>query len=1270
MKIATTVKYAPVKNCLAYISATLVQNLSATNDVLAARVTLGEKVCYLSLVLSNSENNLNELAINSLYANKLNIKDNSTAVVEVMTNVPKCSIAWMEPESVDDWEILELHSSQVEDQLLQQIRIVWPGQIFPLWVGGNVCVYMKTAKTEPSSECCLLMHSSELYVAPKVKQNSAEKLQKPDHTVVPLHSEDTADEATTNSVPNSRNVSTLFRYTLIPQFLNVIKFLCLYIWRRFLPNLFSHFRSIFFPAQVEKLSVDFTNFESRLERIKAQVELTPDNIDFVARVEPIDHELLNQSSVLTSVISQPALVFLHSDYDVSSNSMEYLVSISKVQSPVERIEIGKNMKKSQQKSEKESSDVEGTSQVCVARMYVRGHNKFNMNCSWNGLNGVQTLNVSSILRRQLNMGVTSRVRVKKLKQTPELGNKIDAINFSILPCVYDSGLDVKVVSDAFMEWLSHVSDADNMLPISMGSLLSFPLNDDRELEIEVVVKSINCGEGVKPDGTTYMLCADDLENVVLNFTQDKETLIAVEMDVDVKLPTQNMLLHCQGLEPEVKALVKFVETAISTRPLPNALSLHGAGLRPTCVLVTGGKGVGKSTLGRAVLRKFGLEGSVHAFVHCVSCSVLRGKKPDNIRRLFNKVSLDLRWREPSVLLLDDLDLLIPASTSEEEGAGEGVYNLQLVSVVKSFLHYLMGRTKHGWGLPYRVCVVATCQSKSAVHQSIMTGGNHVFSKVIEIDLPNKSVREKMIKACVENYTEFEPPLNLDEVISKTEGFAAADLELLVRKTCHCAQMKLAGPDSKSSQLNQEDMLESLSGFTPASLQNAKLHKPSPLTWADVGGLEKVKEKLTEQLIWPIKYKHLFDGCGLEANSGVLLFGPPGCGKTLIAGVVANECDLNFISIKGPEVLSKYIGASEAAVRDLFSRAKAAAPCVLFFDEFDSLAPPRGHDSTGVTDRVVNQLLTHLDGVEPLVGVTVLAATSRPDLLDSALLRPGRLDNLLYCPLPDEEEREDILRSLSRNLPLHDVDLTTVAKHCENFSGADLKALLYNAQLEAVHDSIDAAKVNEDLNLPPTSFPAPSSTSTLSSKMEIDDLYYSNGFSNMEKYDEGRNQAISLTSIDEIKETAAQLINSLVQEDTDPPSEDDFKESYRICFDENRKYEKSKKVVEDCKLIYFPSMYQGRSGEVPESILNSAQILSRSVNHNDAGNFSKSLKSNTPPLLVESRHMTAAMGSTKPSLSIKERNELERLYEKFTRSRERGQTSSQDYYKGEQRATLS
>lgn len=258
------------------------------------------------------------------------------------------------------------------------------------------------------------------------------------------------------------------------------------------------------------------------------------------------------------------------------------------------------------------------------------------------------------------------------------------------------------------------------------------------------------------------------------------------------------------------------------------------------------------------------------------------------------------------------------------------------------------------------------------------------------------------------------------------------------------------------------LLEAQEGFVPISLRGVALSASASTSWEDIGGLEELKRNLRETIEWPTRYGFLFKNSPIRHRSGILLFGPSGCGKTLVASSVAKECGLNFISVKGPELLNKYIGASEQSVRDVFSRAQAASPCVLFFDEFDSIAPRRGHDNTGVTDRVVNQFLTELDGVEGLTGVYVLAATSRPDLIDAALLRPGRLDKSYYIGYPDIRERELILKAVARKMKIHeDVQFAQIAAWAENCTGADLQALLYNSQLEAIHERLDAAKAARD-----------------------------------------------------------------------------------------------------------------------------------------------------------------------------------------------------------------
>jgi len=253
-----------------------------------------------------------------------------------------------------------------------------------------------------------------------------------------------------------------------------------------------------------------------------------------------------------------------------------------------------------------------------------------------------------------------------------------------------------------------------------------------------------------------------------------------------------------------------------------------------------------------------------------------------------------------------------------------------------------------------------------------------------------------------------------------------------------------------------DFLEAMKDITPTAMREVVVQVPK-VKWEDIGGLEEVKRELKMAVEWPLKYPKLFEKAGARPPKGILLYGPPGCGKTLLAKAVATESEANFISVKGPELLSKWVGESEKAVREVFRKARQAAPCVIFFDEIDALAPARGSGigDSRVTERVISQLLTELDGIEELKDVVVVAATNRPDLLDPALLRPGRFDRLIYVPPPDEKARLEILKIHTRGKPLaEDVDLEEIAKKTEGYTGADLEALCDTAALLAIRELVE------------------------------------------------------------------------------------------------------------------------------------------------------------------------------------------------------------------------
>ncbi|KAL7752309.1 Peroxisome biosynthesis protein pex1 [Sorochytrium milnesiophthora] len=476
--------------------------------------------------------------------------------------------------------------------------------------------------------------------------------------------------------------------------------------------------------------------------------------------------------------------------------------------------------------------------------------------------------------------------------------------------------------------------------------------------------------------------------------------------------------------------VSLVECALCLPPSPRGLLVHGS------------VGCGKSSFLRQLLRD-ATQLRSRPYAILVQCSLLTRLPMSSLKMFFEDVFNLAVWHAPSVLAFDDIDKLVPSPKENADTSRTDV----LANLV---LHLCMSIASE-----HAVYLVFSARSSAAIHGVLQN--SRLLADHTKLGDGGKAEREHILRDVASHLLPGSGnKIDFDLVAGETEGYAAADLRALMQRAHQEAIIRtLSSNPLHAAKVSQVDLDKALSTFTPQALQGVKLEKGSKVRWSDIGGLHDTKRVLLETLEWPHKYAKIFSSSPLRLRSGILLYGFPGCGKTMLASAVAKECGLNFISVKGPELLNKYIGASEASVRELFERAQSARPCVLFFDEFDAIAPRRGSDNTGVTDRVVNQLLTQMDGAEGLEGVYVLAATSRPDLLDPALLRPGRLDKSLLCNLPTQDERLAILQAVSANLSLDEyVDLATYAYATESFSGADLQGLVYNAHLEAIHARID------------------------------------------------------------------------------------------------------------------------------------------------------------------------------------------------------------------------
>ncbi|XP_015522385.2 peroxisome biogenesis factor 1 isoform X1 [Neodiprion lecontei] len=470
------------------------------------------------------------------------------------------------------------------------------------------------------------------------------------------------------------------------------------------------------------------------------------------------------------------------------------------------------------------------------------------------------------------------------------------------------------------------------------------------------------------------------------------------------------------------------------------------------ILICGKVGSGKTTVGQ-ILKEAFREVPNFVYVHVIDCKSLKGKKVETLHKIFLPAILECVYYQPAILFIDDLDSIAGKILADEENTPDAINTVRTADMLLNLITEYQA-------VNY-VAVVATCISIDKINRKLAAPrGIHLFRTILSVPEFEKEDRMDILQLAMKSKLQISNDVDWNHYGNKTEGWTAQDLTKFVEKAVFSAWRRHVNSGLTTPLIAcDEDLSRSLDKSVPMSLQGIDLYSGPGYAWSDIGGLAEVKQSLIELLHWPLKYPELFKNAPIKQQGGVLLYGAPGTGKTMLAGAIAKECGLNFISVKGPELLSKYIGASEEAVRNVFEKANSAKPCVLFFDEFDSLAPRRGHDSTGVTDRVVNQFLAQLDGVEGRQGVAVVAATSRPDLLDPALLRPGRLDKSLLCPLPDKTERKEILTALceSQKLDVRSLDLDTLAAETMSFTGADLNSILSQARITVLEEDLAAVK---------------------------------------------------------------------------------------------------------------------------------------------------------------------------------------------------------------------
>jgi len=532
---------------------------------------------------------------------------------------------------------------------------------------------------------------------------------------------------------------------------------------------------------------------------------------------------------------------------------------------------------------------------------------------------------------------------------------------------------------------------------------------------------------------------------IVKIAPTTEITILSEPVPELEITTRTTYEDIGGLDEAIRRIREMVELPLRHPEIFQRLGIDP----PKGVLLHGPPGCGKTLLARAVANES--DANFYAINGPEIMSKFYGESEARLRKTFEEAERNA----PSIIFIDEIDAIAP-KRSEVTGEVERRVVAQLLALMDG----LKGRGN--------VIVIGATNRPEALDPALRRPGR--FDREIEIGIPDRDGRLEILQIHTRGMPLAED-VDLEKLADITHGYTGADLAALCREAAMKALRRyLPKIDLEEKRIpkeildqmvvTMEDFLASYREITPTAMREVYIETPN-VHWNDIGGLEDVKQRLREAVEWPLKNPDAFKRMGITPPKGILLYGPPGCGKTLLARAVATESEANFISVRGPEIFSKWVGESEKAIREIFRKARMAAPSIIFFDEIDAIAPSRGlgYGDSRVTERVISQLLTEIDGLITLQNVVVIGATNRPDILDSALLRPGRFDRRIYVPPPDYEARLQILKIKTKNMPLaKDVNLEELAKRMEGYSGADIDSVCREAALNALRRDINAKEV--------------------------------------------------------------------------------------------------------------------------------------------------------------------------------------------------------------------
>ena len=626
--------------------------------------------------------------------------------------------------------------------------------------------------------------------------------------------------------------------------------------------------------------------------------------------------------------------------------------------------------------------------------------------------GERTIRIDAAIRRNAGVGIDDKVTIEKAKGQP--ANRV-----TIAP----------IEEIQLMGGEEYLSQALEGRVVVRGDIIELNVMGRK---IDLVVTKIS------PGGNIAIIQHDT--EIVLS---DKPAKAEMQ-----KLPRVTYE-DIGGLGDEIKQVREMIELPLKHPELFDKMGIEP----PKGVLMHGPPGTGKTLIAKAVANESNANFFTLSGPEIIS--KYYGQSEENLRKIFDEAIENA----PSIIFIDEIDSIAP---KREETHGDVERR-----VVAQLLANMDGLEERG-----KLIVIGATNRVNAIDPALRRPGR--FDREIEIGIPDRKGRREILEIHTRGMPLAED-VNLDKFSEMTHGYSGADLEALCKEAAMRTLRKVL-PDIdldtdtipaevlNKLEANGKDFYEAFKGLTPSAMREVVIESPN-VSWSDIGGLHDAKQELQEAVEWPMKYNEVFLHLDANPPKGILLYGPPGTGKTLLAKAVASESEANFISVKGPEFISKWVGESEKAVRETFRKARQAAPCIVFFDELDAIAPSRGGimGDSHVTERVISQLLTELDGLEELKDVTVIAATNRPDIIDSALLRPGRFDKLVYIKTPDEEARKEIFKIHLKKKPMDkDLDFGELAKKTEGYTGADIAAVCNYAVMERVREYVRKfGKVDKD-----------------------------------------------------------------------------------------------------------------------------------------------------------------------------------------------------------------